>query len=60
MNEMICQWVQLKHAIPKRWKTLTSKYSDTDKENLCQNNHVIKGARVLSIDKLSSKEIYSF
>ena len=56
---MFFRWVQLKHAIPTRWKTLISNYSDNDEENLCQNHHIIKGARIFSADKLSSKEIYS-
>ena len=33
MNHMFCQWVQLKHAIPTRWKTLISNYSDIDEED---------------------------
>ena len=41
------------------WKTLISNYSDIDEKNLCQNHHVIKGARIVSTNKLSSKEIYS-
>ena len=45
--------------IPARWKTLISNYSDTDEENVCQNHHVIKGARIFSADELSSKEINS-
>ena len=36
-----------------------SNYSDIDEEYLCQNHHVIKGARIFSTGKLSSKEIYS-
>ena len=56
---MFFRWAQLKHAIPTRWKTLISNYSDTEEENLCQNHHIIKGARIFSADKLSPKEIYS-
>ena len=58
MNDMFFQWAQLKHAIPTRWKTLISNYSDIDEENLCQNYHLIKGSRILPTDKLSSKKIY--
>ena len=46
---MFFQWAQL---------TLISNFSDIHKENLCQNHHVIKGARILSTDKLFPKEIY--
>ena len=34
-------------------------YSNINDKNLCQNQCVITGARILSLDKLSSKEIYS-
>ena len=57
MNDMFFQWAQIKHAVPTRWKTLISNYSDMDEENLCQNHHVTKEARILSTNKLSSKEI---
>ena len=43
---MFFQWAQLKHAFPTKWKTLISNYSDTEEENLCENHHVIKGARI--------------
>ena len=33
--------------------------NDINENDLCQNHHVIKGARILSLDQLSSKEIYS-
>ena len=45
--------------MPLSWKTLISNYSDTDEEDLCQNHHANKGARILSTDELSSKEIHS-
>ena len=40
------------------WETIISNYSDIDVENLCKNHYVIKIARILSTDKLSSKERY--
>ena len=57
-NDMFFQRAQLKHAIPTRWKTLISNYSNVDEKNLYQNHHVIKGARILYTEKLSSKKIY--
>ena len=58
---MICffQWAQLKHAIPPRWKNIIFDYNDINENDLCQNHHVVKRARILPLDKLSSKEIYS-
>ena len=59
--QIICsfQWAQLKHAIPPRWKNIIVDYSNISENDSCQNHHVIKGARILPLDKLSSKEIYS-
>ena len=56
---MFFQWALFKHAIPRRWKKIIFDYNDINENDLCQNNHVIKGARILPLDKLFSKEIYS-
>ena len=56
---MFFHWAQLKHAIPPRWKQIIFNYSDIKESDLCQNHHVIKGARNLPRDKLFSQEIYS-
>ena len=40
-------------------KKIIFDYSDITENDLCQNHDVIKGARILPLDKLSSKEIYS-
>ena len=53
------QWAQLKHAIRPRWKIIIFDYSDINLNDLFQNHHVIKGARILPLGKLSSEEIYS-
>ena len=58
-NNMFFQWALFKHAIPRRWKKIIFDYNDINENDLCQNNHVIKGARILPLDKLFSKEIYS-
>ena len=49
----------MKNTIPPRWKKITFDYSDINENDLCQNHHVIEGARIIPPDKLSSKEIYS-
>ena len=58
-NNMLFQWAQLKHAIPTRWKKVIFDYNDINENDLCQNHYVIKGARILPLDKLSSMEMYS-
>ena len=58
-NDLFFQWAQLKHVILPRWKKIIFDYSNINKNDLCQNHHVITGAKILHLDKLSSKEIYS-
>ena len=56
---MFFQWAQLKHAISPRWKKIIFDYSNIKENNVFQNHHVITEARILPLNKLSSKEIYS-
>ena len=56
---MFLQWDQLKHAIRPTWKRIISDYSDVNQNDLFQNHHVIKGARILPVDKFFSEEIHS-
>ena len=56
---MFLQWVQLKHAIPPRWKKIIFEYSDINQKDLWQIHHVIEGAIIFPLDKLSSQEKYS-
>ena len=58
-NDIFFQWAQLKHTIPTRWKNLIFNYTGTNENDLYQNHHVIKGARILFVNKLSSKEMYA-
>ena len=58
-NNMFFQYAQLKHAIFPRWKKIIFDYSDINENNLCQNHHIFRGARILPLAKLSSQEIYS-
>ena len=58
-NETYFQWSQLKHAIPHKWKTIIKKNPGKVRDLLIQDHHLIKGARILTFEKLSSKELYS-
>ena len=53
-NNMFFQWAQLKHTIPPRWIFFFffDYCCDINENNLCQNHHVIKRARILPLDKL--------
>ena len=58
-NETSFQWLQLKHAIPRKWNTFIKQNSGNASGLLIHEDHLIKGARILTLEKLSSKELYS-
>ena len=49
----------IKIKIPARWKKTNFDYGDINENDLYQNHHFIRGAKILPLDKLSSKEMYS-
>ena len=52
------QWLLLINSIPEKWK-LTIKKSSSDAKNLViHDHHLIKGSRILILEKLTSKEPY--
>ena len=57
-NDMFFQWTQLKHAISTMWKTLISSISDIAEKNCIKIVTLLKEARILSVEKLSSKKIF--
>ena len=57
MNEMYFQWDQLKHAIAAKGK---NKLLNVDRNHVCKNHRVIKGARTLSVRKLTSKKFFLY
>ena len=59
-NNMYFQWMQLIHSIPAKWKH-TLKIADkiNDHDISIQDHHLIKNFRILTVAKLSAKEIYS-
>ena len=59
-NDIYFQWVQLIHAIPQIWKNKIKQNLTKNESNLLVlNHHLIKNARILTLDKLSAMEIYS-
>ena len=52
------QWLQLKHAIPHKWETNIKQNPGNVRNLLIQDHHLIKGVRILTLKKLSSKELY--
>ena len=59
-NDMYFQWAQLIHAIPQILKNKIKQNLTTNEYNLLVlNHHLIKNARILTLGKLTAKEIYS-
>ena len=53
------QWLQLISANPERWKFIITEKNDSKTNLIIHDRHVIKGSRILTLDKLSSTEMYS-
>ena len=58
-NETYFQWLQLRHTIPHNWITIIKQNPCNVSDLFIYDHHVIKGARILTLEKLSSKELYS-
>ena len=60
-NDMYFQWVQLIHVIPQTWKNKIKQNLKEKNESklLVLNHYLIRNARILIVDKLTAKEIYS-
>ena len=57
---MYFQWAQLIHAIPQIWKNKIKQNLTKNESNLLVlNHHLIKTARILTLGKITAKEIYS-
>ena len=52
------QWLQLISAIPEGWKFIIKETHESTTNLIIHDHHVIKGSRILTLDKLSSTEIY--
>ena len=53
------QWVQLIDSIPEKWKFIIKKNNEVAANLITHDHHLIKGSRVITLDKLTSTEIYS-
>ena len=58
-NETYFQWLQPKHNTSQMWKTNTEQNLGNVRNLLIHDHHLIKGARILTLEKLSSEELYS-
>ena len=56
-NNNYFQWLQSINSITEKWK-LTIKQSSNAKNLIIHGHHLIKGSRILILEKLISKELY--
>ena len=57
--ETYIQWLQIKHVIPHNWKTSIRQNLGNASNLLVQDQHLIKGVQILTLKRLSFKELYS-
>ena len=53
------QWLQLIDSSPQRWKIIIKENYANTINLVIHDHHLVKGSRVISLDKLTSIEIYS-
>ena len=53
------QWPQLIGAIPEGWEFIIKETHESATNLIIHDHHVIKGSRILTLDKLSSTKIYA-
>ena len=59
-NKLYFQWMQLIHAIPLIWKQkINDSEKNVEKKYVVQDHHLIKNTRVIVLEKLTAREIYS-
>ena len=60
-NDMYFQWMQIINAIPKQWKEKLLENASGNPINIVfKEHHIIKNSRIVSLNKLISKEIYNY
>ena len=52
-------WLQLINAIPEMWKKCIKQTLENTSLLVVKDHHLLKGSRIIILEKLSSKELYS-
>ena len=59
-NKSYFQWMQLIQAIPLLWKQkINDSEKNVEKSYVILDHHLIKNTRIIALDKLTAREIYS-
>ena len=57
---MVFQWIQLIRPIPLTWKQkINDNIKNVEKNYVLQDHHLIQNTRVIVLDKLTAREIFS-
>ena len=56
---MFCKWCQLYHAIPNQWKRIIKITNDSCTNIIYLSHDLVKNNRIVALEKLHLKEIYS-
>ena len=59
MKTFLFQWLQLIDSILQRWKIIIKENYENAINLIIHDHHLVKGSRVITLDKLTSIEIYS-
>ena len=52
-------WLQLVNAIPEMWKKCIKQISENTSLLVVKDHYLVRGLRIIILEKLSSKELYS-
>ena len=57
-KEQFC-WLQLINTIPEMWKKCIKQTSENNSLLVVKDHHLLRGSRIIILEKLSSKKLYS-
>ena len=58
-EKIFCKWCQLYHAIPNQWKRIIKITNDSCTNIIYLSHDLVKNNRIVALEKLHLKEIYS-
>ena len=59
-DKLYYKWIQIIDAIPSEWKNIIKENKNPTNNLILQDHHLIKNNSMISIEKLTSNELYSF
>ena len=56
---MFYEWFQLYHAVPNQWERIIKTINNSCTNIVYLSHHLLKKNRIVALEKIHSKEIYS-